>query len=125
VFRGFVATFHRYPDLSKQGLCQVTLSESWACCLAEMPTFGYHGASMAPPPGMPLGGTARHTRKGQPMAARSRWPRLMLAAGLLLALVSLFADRLGVGSTPGFGYRQTLGLLVGVALVVLGVWRRR
>jgi len=49
----------------------------------------------------------------------------MLVAGLLLALVSLFADRLGLGATPGFGYKQTLGLLVGAALVVLGVWPRR
>jgi hypothetical protein len=49
----------------------------------------------------------------------------MLVAGLLLALASLFADRLGWGATPGFGYKQTLGLLVGAALVVLGVWQRR
>jgi len=49
----------------------------------------------------------------------------MLVAGLLLALASLFADRFGWGATPGFGYKQTLGLLVGAALVLLGVWRRR
>lgn len=49
----------------------------------------------------------------------------MLVAGLPLALASLFADRLGVGGTPGFGYKQTLGLLVGAAIVVLGAWPRR
>jgi len=59
------------------------------------------------------------------MALRRTWSWLMLVAGLLLALASLFADPLGWGATPGFWYRQTLGLLVGAALVVLGVWRRR
>lgn len=49
----------------------------------------------------------------------------MLVAGLLLALASLFADPLGLGATSGFGWKQTLGLLVGAALVVLGVWPRR
>ena len=53
------------------------------------------------------------------------WPLLALVLGLLLALVSLFADPLGVGGTPGFGWKQTLGLVVGVALAALGVWRRR
>ena len=59
------------------------------------------------------------------MAPRRTWSWLMLVAGLLLALASLFADPLGLGATPGFGYKQTLGLLVGAALVVLGVWPRR
>lgn len=59
------------------------------------------------------------------MALRRTWSGLMLVAGLLLALASLFADPLGVGATPGFGYKQTLGLVVGAALVVLGVWPRR
>ena len=49
----------------------------------------------------------------------------MLVVGVLLAFVSLFADSLGVGRMPGFGYKQILGLLVGAALVVLGVWPRR
>ena len=59
------------------------------------------------------------------MTSRSGWSRLMLVAGLLLALVSFFADRIGLGGTPGFGWKQTLGFLVGAALVVLGAWPRR
>ena len=59
------------------------------------------------------------------MAPRRTWSWLMLVAGLLLALASLFADPLGLGATPGFGYKQILGLLIGAALVALGVWRRR
>ena len=48
----------------------------------------------------------------------------MLVLGIVLALVSLFADAIGVGGEPGFGWKQTLGLVVGVGLVALGLWRR-
>lgn len=53
-----------------------------------------------------------------------RWPLVVLVLGILLALVSLFADAIGVGGEPGFGWKQTLGLVVGVGLVALGLWRR-
>ena len=42
-----------------------------------------------------------------------------------LALVSLFADPLGAGGEPGFGWKQGLGLVVGVALAAIGWWRSR
>jgi uncharacterized membrane protein len=51
------------------------------------------------------------------------WPLIVL--GIVLALVSLFADRLGLGAEPGFGWKQTVGVVVGVALAALGAWRRR
>lgn len=44
--------------------------------------------------------------------------------GILLALVSLFADVLGVGGEPGFGWKQTLGLVVGAGLVAIAIWWR-
>lgn len=50
---------------------------------------------------------------------------LMVVVGILLGLVSLFADALGVGATPGFGWKQMAGVGVGVALAAFGVWRRR
>ena len=50
---------------------------------------------------------------------------VILVVGVLLALVSLFADVLGVGGEPGFGRKQTAGLVVGVVLVAIGLWRRR
>ena len=53
-----------------------------------------------------------------------RWPLVVLVLGIVLALVSLFADAIGVGGEPGFGWKQTLGLVVGVGLVALGLWRR-
>jgi uncharacterized membrane protein len=49
----------------------------------------------------------------------------MLVVGVVLALASILADRIGLGAMPGFGWKQTLGLLVGLALIVLGLWRRR
>jgi hypothetical protein len=50
---------------------------------------------------------------------------IVLVVGVLLALVSLFADALGVGGQPGFGWKQTVGLVIGLALVAYGLWRRR
>ncbi len=57
--------------------------------------------------------------------AQRGWPLLVLVLGILLALVSLFADPLGLGAKPGFGWKQTLGLAAGVVLAALGLWRRR
>jgi hypothetical protein len=50
---------------------------------------------------------------------------VVLVVGVLLVLLSIFADSLGVGGKPGFGYKQTIGLVIGVALVAFGLWRRR
>jgi hypothetical protein len=50
---------------------------------------------------------------------------VILVVGVLLALVSLLADALGIGGEPGFGYKQGAGLLVGVVLVAIGLWRIR
>jgi hypothetical protein len=56
---------------------------------------------------------------------RRGWALVVFVLGVLLALVSLFADALGVGGEPGFGWKQTLGLVVGVALAAFGWWRSR
>jgi hypothetical protein len=50
---------------------------------------------------------------------------VIVVLGVLLALVSIFADALGVGGQPGFGWKQTIGLVVGLALVGVGLWWRR
>ena len=50
---------------------------------------------------------------------------LIVAIGVLLALLSIFADALGIGGQPGFGWKQTLGLVIGVVLAAYGLWRRR
>ena len=53
------------------------------------------------------------------------WGLVMLVVGVLFALVSIFADALGIGGEPGFGYKQAAGLVFGVALAVIGFRRRR
>lgn len=48
-----------------------------------------------------------------------------LALGLLLFLVSLLADVLGMGPYPGFGWKQTVGAIVGGGLAAFGIFRLR
>jgi uncharacterized membrane protein len=51
----------------------------------------------------------------------------LILLGILVALVSLFADALGIGTEPRnyFGWKQIVGLIVGLALIGYGLWRRR
>lgn len=49
---------------------------------------------------------------------------ILLVVGFILVLISLFADRLGLGE-GGFGPKQGAGVAIGVALAILGwVWRK-
>ena len=48
---------------------------------------------------------------------------VILVIGVLLALVSLFADALGIGGEPGLGWKQSAGLAIGVVLVAISLWR--
>jgi hypothetical protein len=50
---------------------------------------------------------------------------IMVVVGVILALVSLLADAIGIGGEPGFGYKQAAGLLIGIVLVAIGLWRGR
>jgi hypothetical protein len=51
--------------------------------------------------------------------------KALLAAGLGLALLSLLADPLGLGAAPGFGWRQTLLLLLGLVVAAFAGVRLR
>jgi hypothetical protein len=51
--------------------------------------------------------------------------RIMIGVGVLLGLISLFADPLGLGRSPGFGWRQTLGVVVGALVILGGLYLRR
>ncbi len=50
---------------------------------------------------------------------------VVIGIGLLLLIIALFADALGLGRSPGFGWRQTLGLVAGVLVVVAGAYLLR
>lgn len=53
------------------------------------------------------------------MASKSL-PVLLLVVGLLLALLSALADPLGLGGTPGFGWKQIAGTVLGLAFAGVG-----
>ena len=61
---------------------------------------------------------------GQPMPQRAL-SQTSLIAGVLIVLVSALADQIGIGQYPGFGWRQVLGIVLGLVLVWRGfMWRR-
>ena len=51
--------------------------------------------------------------------------RILLIVGALLLVVSLLADVVGLGRSPGFGLVQIVGSVAGLALAGAGVWRMR
>ena len=46
---------------------------------------------------------------------------VLIVVGALLALVALGADALGLGDHPGIGWKQILGMLVGVGVAGVGL----
>jgi hypothetical protein len=50
---------------------------------------------------------------------------IVFGAGFVLVLISLFADPLGLGRSPGLGWRQTLGVIIGALLIAAGLYLRR
>jgi hypothetical protein len=50
---------------------------------------------------------------------------VVIGVGVLLALISAFANPLGLGLHPGFGWKKTLGVVVGALIVVAGLYLRR
>ena len=54
-----------------------------------------------------------------------RLARLLICAGLLLALLTAAADYLAIQGRPGFGWRQMTGTELGFLAVVLGLGLRR
>jgi uncharacterized membrane protein len=59
-----------------------------------------------------------------PLMKGSTW---LILLGILILLLSLFADTLGIGTSPRnyFGWKQILGLVVGLVLIGYGLRRRR
>jgi uncharacterized membrane protein len=56
---------------------------------------------------------------------------VLIVVGIVLSVMSLFADIIGFGggpglsAAPGFGWKQVVGAVIGVALVAVGFARRR
>jgi len=46
---------------------------------------------------------------------------VLCAAGIVVVLISVAADCIGMGAFPGFGYKQIIGTLVGIVMIVVGL----
>jgi hypothetical protein len=51
--------------------------------------------------------------------------RVVIGIGALLVLIALFADPLGLGGRSGFGWKQGLGLVIGVMVILAGLYLGR
>ncbi len=48
---------------------------------------------------------------------------LVILVGLVIALIFIFADVIGLGQNPSqFGPRQTIGTVVGVVVLIVGLY---
>ncbi len=45
----------------------------------------------------------------------------LVIIGLAVLLISAFADPIGVGGQPGFGWKQLVGVIVGGILAIVGL----
>lgn len=50
---------------------------------------------------------------------------LLTIVGLLIILVSFFADQIGVGQGAGFGWRQGAGVVLGLVLILVSPYMKR
>ncbi len=50
---------------------------------------------------------------------------IVIGAGVLLVLISAFADPLSLGRHPGFGWIQGLGVVIGALVILAGLYLRR
>ena len=46
---------------------------------------------------------------------------LLIAIGIALATLAIFADGLSIGGGEGFGYQQLIGLIGGIVLILFGL----
>lgn len=49
----------------------------------------------------------------------------LIGIGVLLFLISVFADPLGLGRDAGFGWKQGLGVVLGALGILAGLYLRR
>jgi hypothetical protein len=58
------------------------------------------------------------SRRSGPNRSSRASALLLVGLGLVLILISLFADTLDLGGGEGFGYQQLIGVIVGLALIL-------
>ena len=46
---------------------------------------------------------------------------VLLAVGTVVVIVSVAADYIGIGGWSGFGYKQIVGSVLGIGMIVLGL----
>jgi hypothetical protein len=46
---------------------------------------------------------------------------VLLVVGIVVLLLSLAADPIGIGTSPGLGYQQIIGAIVGAVVAVVGL----
>jgi len=46
---------------------------------------------------------------------------IIIIIGIIILLISLFADSLGIGGYPGIGTKQTIGIVVGLVICIIGL----
>jgi hypothetical protein len=47
---------------------------------------------------------------------------VLIVGGIAFTLLSLGADFIGIGARPGFHWKQILGIVLGLAAVLVGFW---
>jgi hypothetical protein len=48
----------------------------------------------------------------------------LIAVGVVLVLLSASANPLGLGQSPGFGWKKTLGVIIGALVGLAGLYLR-
>jgi hypothetical protein len=54
--------------------------------------------------------------------SRKNWGFVLAGVGVLLILLGVFADSIGIGGTPGFGFVQIAALVLGFVLLIVGLY---
>ncbi len=49
----------------------------------------------------------------------------LIIIGIIILLISLLADPLGIGGYPGIGTKQTIGIIIGLVICIVGLFLRR
>ena len=53
---------------------------------------------------------------------RAIWPWVALVLGIAVTIAALFGNRLGLSTTPGFTWGQSVSVIIGLALISIGLW---